>query len=388
MTTGLLNSGVYEGSFDGAQAARDSEIAAWTTQRGGRTVAKILDFQAAAATTKWTDIEGPTSLLTSLAASAYKGTNGANIDLTVNMLPSKDAGGVDDFSTTLAQGAAGAYNSHFLTLANNLISRGLSAATLRIGHEGNGTWYRWAFRSSAYTGTGTAPGNYNGGNPNWNNAARLYGAYDYRDYFQQIVTTMRGAAGAAFKFEYCPNLGISGSNSDWQLAYPGDAYVDYIGMDFYDQSWASGSYPYVGGETAAQRAARQLAAWNDILNGSRGLVAHKNFAVAHGKLMSYPEWGLFTRPDGHGGMDDPDFIDRVDGWFSGLGSLLAHEMYFDFVASDGDHYIGPGTTAFPLGRARYIADFSPAAFVPAAKTIMPIPNASHPRRKRNINFHN
>lgn len=52
-------------------------------------------------------------------------------------------------------------------------------------------------------------------------------------------------------------------------------------------------------------------------------------------------------------MDNPGYIQRMYDWFGGLGSLLAYECYFNFTASDGDHYLGPNATAFPLSAAKY-----------------------------------
>lgn len=52
-------------------------------------------------------------------------------------------------------------------------------------------------------------------------------------------------------------------------------------------------------------------------------------------------------------MDNPSYINRMYTWFSGCGSLLAYESYFNFSASDGDHYLGPNATAFPLSAAQY-----------------------------------
>ena len=60
------------------------------------------------------------------------------------------------------------------------------------------------------------------------------------DYWRQIVTTMRSVAGANFQFEWNPTRGDQGVGN---LAnyYPGDTYVDIVGLDVYDLEWAT--YP-------------------------------------------------------------------------------------------------------------------------------------------------
>ena len=77
------------------------------------------------------------------------------------------------------------------------------------------------------------------------------------------------------------------------LAYPGDDVVDYIGLDVYD-------FKQEG--SVEER-------WTTFyLKAPFGLEWHRDFAVKHGKLMSYPEWGV-----GNSG-DNPFFIQRMHDW--------------------------------------------------------------------------
>ena len=48
---------------------------------------------------------------------------------------------------TLAQGATGAYNQYFTTLAENLVTDKEENAILRLGWEFNGTWFEWSVAS-------------------------------------------------------------------------------------------------------------------------------------------------------------------------------------------------------------------------------------------------
>ena len=67
-----------------------------------------------------------------------------------------------------------------------------------------------------------------------------------------------------------------------RLAYPGDAYVDMIGMDVYDQSWVP-DY-----QVPAAR-------WRSFINGDWSLAWQRSFAASHRKPVSFPEWGITVR---------------------------------------------------------------------------------------------
>jgi hypothetical protein len=207
---------------------------------------------------------------------------------------------------TLQEGAGGAYNVHFRRLAETLVAHGEGDAVLRLGWEFNGDWMPWNARSD--------PG-------------------AYAAYWRQVVQTMRAVSGAQFKFDWCTNLGWPISNA----AYPGDAYVDYIGMDVYDTWWSDAERTNV-----AQR-------WQNMLEMQGGLRWHREFARAHGKRMTFPEWGLWIRPDGHGGGDNPYFIERMHEWIS--ENDVAYHMYFEKDLSDGEHRLMAGR--FPEGAAAF-----------------------------------
>ena len=136
-------------------------------------------------------------------ASAWSGS-GFRLVLGVPILP-----GVG----TLAQGATGAYDQYFATLAKNLVSGGESDAILRLGWEFNGNWFPWSVQTSA-------------------------DAANFVAFWKQIVTTMRAARGEHFTFVWNPN-GASPTSYTPDQAYPGNAYVDYVGTDDYDNFWGT-----------------------------------------------------------------------------------------------------------------------------------------------------
>jgi hypothetical protein len=243
----------------------------------GAKPAYVLDYVDGSS---WSTIEDPTWTADQWAHS------GARVVLSVPMLPPSGA--------TLAQGAAGDYNSYFTNLAHALVAAGDSNAILRLGWEMNGNWYPWSIQNG--------------------NAA------NYAAYWQQIVTTMR-AVSPSFQFDFCPNSGpttVNGVVLDPENAYPGNAYVNYIGLDQYDQSWVS---------DAGNEANR----WQGYLTQAYGLEWQKNFAAAHDKQVTFPEWGLVQ--GSNGGGDSPAFIQDMYNWMASYGSDLAYENYFDFSNS-------------------------------------------------------
>ena len=239
--------------------------------------------------------------------------------LTVPMMPE----GVG----TLAGGAAGDYNQYFRTLAETLVATGQGSAVLRIGPEFNGNWYRWTIDVA--------------------NGGALYAQY-----FRQIVNTMRAVPGASFKFDWTANNGSSwtanGTQLDAESAYPGDAYVDYIGLDVYDQSWGTWNRDPV-------------ARWNEYLNAKNGMRWHASFAASRGKPMTFPEWGLASRTDGNGGGDTPYFVEQMYWWLRTHN--VAYHLYFESQDPNGEYGIFGGR--FPNAAARFVELFGASGPVDA-----------------------
>jgi hypothetical protein len=206
----------------------------------------------------WAELENP-----GWFANQWRGT-GKKLVITVEMLPAGDG------STTIQQGASGAYNYHYANLARNIVGYGFGDAILRVGHEFN-CCYAWG-----------------------NQAANDPQAYI--NYFRQIVTTMRSVPGANFTFDWNPILGQNKLAPD--RAYPGDAYVDVIGMDTYDDA-------ILGADVYTR--------WNNFRTMPYGLNWLKSFSSAHGKPMSFPEWAPTFRPTAwaRSGGDNAWFIEQM-----------------------------------------------------------------------------
>jgi len=277
--------GVYTGAANPAGAA---SFAAAT----GAHVSVVEDYLPGNGS--WTDIDGADGSLDWMFG-AWKGT-GYQLVLGVPMFA-----GSDSPPDTLASGAAGTYNSDFATLAQTLVAAGQGHAILRLGQEPTGNWNTWRITDAT-------------------------DAANYAEFFRQIVTSMRTVPGQAFKFIWeaaNPQYGSYPGAYTADEAYPGDAYVDYVGADTYDQSWSGGCGLAFNNTTTA---AQGQCSWDDTLLPALTTVAA--YAAAHGKPVVFPEWGLAIRGDGHGMGDDPAFIDLMAAWMASHD--VAFDIYFNF----------------------------------------------------------
>jgi Glycosyl hydrolase family 26 len=189
--------------------------------------------------------------------------------------------------------AAGDFNSFATQLGTNLVAAGLQNSVIRLGAEMNGTW------EADYMGSTTQE-------------QQLWATC-----FANEVTGLRAASGENFLIDWDPNS----CNIPYSTIYPGNAYVDIIGIDLYDQACQTPS-------TAVSFSA--LASEGD------GLDSIEAFATSQGKPMSLPEWGLESSPAG----DDPAYIDGMGSAFS--NGDYAFEAYFD-AGAQGTMELGPST---------------------------------------------
>lgn len=232
---------------------------------------------------------------------------GRRLVLSVPMLPQSASG-------QLAQGAAGAFDPYFRAVALNMVNRGLGDSVIRLGWEANGNWFPWA----------AAPD-----------------PASWKLFYRRIVANMRAIPGANFTFDWNAASSAAGTNLSFDAFYPGDDVVDIVGLDAYDLKW---------GDSTSSPEVR----WNFTLNQFNGLVAHRNFANAHAKPISFPEWGLYAGGDiNGGGGDNPYYIDRMADWFA--ASNTAYQSYFN------DSWGGGNLDNFPNAKARYAARFGGTA---------------------------
>jgi hypothetical protein len=242
-------------------------------------------------------------------------SSGFTLSLGVPMIPTNGQGMPEG---TLAQGANGSYNAYFVSLAKSLVAAGEGNSYLRLGWEFDGDWFSWqALTPAAET--------------------------SYAMYFQQIVTAMRTVAGEDFQFVWNPDASAFAS-TEYSLAaaYPGNSYVDVIGVDLYDMSWVNPLTP--------------LNVWNNMTLPA--LTAAENFAKSEGKPLAICEWGVLIRGQ-HGLRDDPLYVNDMAAWMKNRSNNVAYESYFDGNTQSGvqdqDQNLTDGL--FPNSRAALGADF-------------------------------
>ncbi len=194
--------------------------------------------------------------------------------------------------TTFADCYNGVYDSSYLSIANTI--NGVNPeAVIRTGHEMNGNWYDWSMDGPAGT------------------------AAEYAQCFAHISTLMKTVS-PKFKMDWCPGAGLW-AGIDSTRAYPGDAYVDIIGLDQYEDSqWTKG--------TPDER-------WQQFLdNQGRGLTFWADFAKTHKKQLAFDEWAS--------NYDDGEHIARMAAWMKANGNVH-HQMYWNsesaFSASFNTH---------------------------------------------------
>ena len=220
-----------------------------------------------------------------------------------------------DSSATMAGCAAGSYNDKWRQFGTNIKAAGLDDETvIRLGWEFNGDWYKWQASDPA----------------------------QFAECWRQIVTSAESTAPALI-WDWNVNRGKGASVEDARKAYPGDAYVDIVGIDSYDM------WPGVTSE----------ADWARQYSGPYGLKFWSDFATDHGKKISVGEWGVYPGPSsgGSSGGDNAFYITKMRGFFKSEGSHLAYESYFNESAS----YIAGslfGPTQNPIAAAKYKSLFS------------------------------
>ncbi|MER7563472.1 glycosyl hydrolase [Streptomyces sp. NPDC097941] len=148
----------------------------------------------------------------------------------------------------LRRAADGTFDRHFRALAERLVELKVPDTIVVLGWEMNGTTYTHRC----------------GPDPE-----------AWKTYWKRIVTTMRAVPGQKFRFDFAPSRGRDAV--PWTECYPGDDTVDIIGMDSYDQPTGL--------------------SFDEQVKEPYGLQAQVDFAKAHGKPISYPEWGLFRNGD-------------------------------------------------------------------------------------------
>lgn len=232
-------------------------------------------------------------------------------------LPMDVAIGAIGAGETWAQAAQGAYDARWrqsLTKARDLWAHRPGTLFIRFAHEMNGNWYPWSVEAGEAGDFITA----------WKR---------FHDLQEQIYP--------AAQLVFCVNRESIGTGIDWRQTFPGAAYVDVMGVDYYNQ------YPYVS-DAAGWAASLDD---RDQYGSPKGLEAHLAFARENGLPLAVPEWSAKASQG-----DSPAFVRGMYEFFrahqgSGSGQLL-YEIQFN-VDMHGDDYRLFGGGKLPTSAAMY-----------------------------------
>lgn len=218
---------------------------------------------------------------------------------------------------TWAQAAQGAYDARWrqsLTKARELWAHRPGTLFIRFAHEMNGNWYPWSVDAGE--------------------AGDFIAAWKrFHDLQEQVYP--------AAQLVFCVNRESIGTGIDWRQTFPGAAYVDVMGVDYYNQ------YPYVS----------DAAGWSaslddrDQYGSPKGLDAHLAFARENGLPLAVPEWSAKASQG-----DSPAFVRGMYEFFrahqgTGAGQVL-YEIQFN-VDMHGDDYRMFGGGRLPASAATY-----------------------------------
>ncbi|EFC79735.1 glycoside hydrolase family 26 protein [Parafrankia sp. EUN1f] len=193
----------------------------------------------------------------------------------------------ENSGSTLTACAAGAYDGYWRTFGQTLNTTGRQNSIIRIAWEANGDWYQWS---------GTNPSAYIG-------------------CWRHIADSINATSDPDPLLDWTINAHYSQnppSHNPLDL-YPGDNWVDIIGIDAYDH------YP----------PSRTQAEFNNQANAIGGVTWLYNFARAHNKLFGIGEWGVVSGRDENGAGDNPNYIRFMRDWMEQrAGQGLYYENYY------------------------------------------------------------
>lgn len=179
--------------------------------------------------------------------------------------------------TPLEEVATGAHNDTFLRAAQAIAATSPPSADgniyVRVGWEFNGEWMPWAAEGHEQA---------------------------FIDSFRQLVDTFRSVA-PNFKFVW--DVVNAERPMDPAKAYPGDDYVDVVGLDAYWNKQWDDTDPH-------------QAFLDKVNNPVNGLQWQQDFAAAHGKPTAISEWGVQDDDAG-------PFVQDMANW------LQQHNMVYD-----------------------------------------------------------
>jgi|SRR5579863_298241 len=199
--------------------------------------------------------------------------------------------------TDMHSARMGAYNEHYEKLARNLTPYCSEIVSITINWEFQGSWL--------WTGV-----------TNKNHTLRwepndFIGAFDQ---FSQILKRACPSVPIVWGLTNVLNAQLPPQYNVWMF-YPGDEYVDAIGMDFYEQNFPNAC---PGGQSSRQcfESIAEAAGLDCFSGRCRPNEYMDGFARQHGKKLAFPEWAADNNDGGFithfvAWLDDPSRRSRI-----------------------------------------------------------------------------
>ena len=218
---------------------------------------------------------------------------------------------------TLSACAAGDYDTYWRDFGTTLTAHGRQGSILRLAWQFNGDYVEWS---------ATDPTLWVACFRHVVDAVRVNAPSVRIDWSMNAHGTQAPAGGDAFD------------------VYPGDDYVDIVGIDAYDMTPSS----------------PDEAAFTAQCNGPDGICAVTDFVRSHGKRLGVGQWAVVTcNGFGDRGGDNPFYVERMHRFFADNADVMGYETYYndpkpqEFCTSLLD------PTNAPLASARYRALWGP-----------------------------
>ncbi|MBC7957744.1 MAG: hypothetical protein H7Y33_17985 [Cytophagales bacterium] len=213
--------------------------------------------------------------------------------------------------------ARGEYNGHWQTFASNATAAGRNGnnTVVSLAQEFNGTWFKWHPKN--------------------------VGLDVWKSCWRNVYTAIKSTSTLKVAWVFSASTVTSSAGADWSVnnvweAYPGDAYVDVIGVNRYD-------FKMFGPITTN---------WRDTCWNNQDICYAATYARQHGKKLGVPEWG----PDRQKGYaDNAEFIQMMFGFFKDNTDVLMFENTFNHIVggTPGWWHLYPESSINTKAASRY-----------------------------------
>nr|MDT0663715.1 glycosyl hydrolase [Micromonospora sp. DSM 115978] len=196
----------------------------------------------------------------------------------------------ENVGASLETCATGAYDEYWQTFGHTLNITGRQDSVVRIAWQANGNWFEWS-----------------GSNPQ-----------AYVECWRRVADAINATADPDPLLEWSINGGYSHNppTGNPTELYPGDEWVDLIGIDYFDQ------YPPTTSRAQFDATAAEVG----------GITWLYNFARAHDKPFGVGQWGVVNAAAGGGaggGGDNALYVQLVREWMlARAGEGMFYESYF------------------------------------------------------------